>query len=71
MLGDIEPASLRSALSRIEKQFSCAWGTFHNVDNSPEVKIIHRSLLIPHINIKGEEVDRCEGLPAKDFEKRG
>lgn len=35
----------------------------------PEIKVVNRSLLISHVNVEGEEVDGCQGLPAEDFEE--
>lgn len=37
----------------------------------PEVQVVHRALLVSHINVKGEEVDGRQCAAAKDFEESG
>lgn len=37
----------------------------------PEVQVIHRALLVSHVNVKREEVDGGQCAPTKDFEESG
>jgi hypothetical protein len=36
---------------------------------SPEIQIVNRSLLIAHVNVEVEQVNRCERPPAQNLEK--
>lgn len=44
--------------------------TARDLDHKPEVKIVHRSLLVAHIDIKREEVDRGARSSVEDFVER-
>ena len=35
--------------------------------DSPEVKIVNGSLLVSHVDVVGEQIDRCGCPPLKDF----
>jgi len=35
----------------------------------PEIQVIHRALLIPHVNVERKEVDWSEGPAAEDLKK--
>ena len=51
MLRDIEP---------VAGGLDCSWASRSEAEKSniPEIEIVDRSLLIPHIDVKGKEVDR-------------
>jgi hypothetical protein len=59
VLGNIEPVDL---LERFIGREGC--------DILPEIQVIHRALLIPHINVEGKEIDWGEGPAAQDFKER-
>lgn len=63
MLRDIEPK--RHGLLIAQQQVT------HCFPDIPEVQIIHRALLVPHIDIEGKQVDGSEGPATEDFEERG
>ena len=39
------------------------------LDLSPEVKVVNRSLLITHVDVEGEQIDRWEGTSAQDLKE--
>ena len=65
MLGDIEPITARSAFhpsSTTQPQ---------DIEASiPEVEIVNRSLLVPHVDVEGKEVDRSQSLTTENLEER-
>ena len=38
---------------------------------SPEVEIVHRSLLVAHVDVEREEIDRCQCPPVEHFHQCG
>lgn len=40
-----------------------------NIDLLPEVKVVDRSLLITHVDVEGEQIDRWKGASAQDLKE--
>lgn len=59
MLGNVEPKQCNVRTKQI---------TEYRRD-LPKVQIINRTLLVPHINVEREEIDRSESATAEDFEE--
>lgn len=59
MLGNVEPKQCNVRTKR----------TIEYRRDLPKVQIINRTLLIPHINVEREEIDRSESAPTEDFEE--
>ena len=65
MLGDIEPVAPRSAFHPSSTTHPQA------IESSiPEVEIVNRSLLVPHIDVEGKEVNRSQSLATENLEER-
>jgi hypothetical protein len=58
VLSDIEPVVL-SVCTHLEM----------SLRNLPEVEIIHRSLLVSHINVEGEQIDGRQGPSTEHLEE--
>lgn len=38
-------------------------------DIEPKIQIVDRSLLVSHVNVEGEQIDRGQSAPAEDLEE--